>query len=142
MSQEINSAAQEEQFGEVQASENTIDTNSQNEPADISQLSLKEILQLFEELLQRGDQQEMYKNADVIKAAFYKALKREKIASGVYTAPEESVINLSEDVQNDEEQSTSDSPEVENSEEAEGSAPVSVNPFAEIERIQATLYTL
>lgn len=141
MSQEINSAAQEEQFGEVQASENTIDTNSQNEPADISQLSLKEILQLFEELLQRGDQQEMYKNADVIKAAFYKALKREKIASGVYTAPEESVINLSEDVQNDEEQSTSDSPEVENSEEAEGSAPVSVNPFAEIERGFKQLYT-
>ena len=41
------------------------------------------LTQLLQEMIERGDQQELYKNADVIKAAFYKELRKEKIASGI-----------------------------------------------------------
>ena len=51
---------------------------------DYSEMSLNEILNLFKEMLERKDQQELYKNAEPIKAAFYKVLRKEKIASGVF----------------------------------------------------------
>ena len=51
---------------------------------DYSSMGLKEIIQAFEEMLARGDQQELYKYSDVIKASFYKVLKREKIAAGAF----------------------------------------------------------
>ncbi len=51
---------------------------------DYSNKSLNEILTLFKEMLDRGDQQELYKNAEIIKAAFYKVLRKEKIASGEF----------------------------------------------------------
>lgn len=50
---------------------------------DYSEKSLNEILTLFQQMLDRGDQQEMYKSAEVLKAAFYKVLRREKLASGL-----------------------------------------------------------
>ncbi|MGM9774523.1 MAG: DUF349 domain-containing protein [Candidatus Egerieousia sp.] len=49
--------------------------------------SLSEILALFTEMLERGDQQEIYKNAEVIKASFYKVLRREKMAAGLFVQP-------------------------------------------------------
>ncbi len=49
--------------------------------------SLSEILSLFTEMLERGDQQEIYKNAEVIKASFYKVLRREKMAAGLFVQP-------------------------------------------------------
>lgn len=52
-----------------------------------SDKSLNEILTLFEEMLERGDQQEIYKNAEVIKASFYKVLRREKMAAGLFVQP-------------------------------------------------------
>lgn len=57
------------------------------EPVDYSSKNLSEILRLFEEMIERGDQQELYKNADIIKAAFYKVLRKEKIASGMFVQP-------------------------------------------------------
>lgn len=51
---------------------------------DYSSMGLKDIIREFEEMLARGDQQELYKYSDVIKASFYKVLKREKIAAGAF----------------------------------------------------------
>ena len=43
---------------------------------DYSNKTLKEIIEIFRQMLDKGDQQEMYKNADALKAAFYKILKK------------------------------------------------------------------
>ena len=51
---------------------------------DYSTMNLKDIIQAFQDMLDRADQQELYKNADAMKAAFYKVLKREKVAAGVF----------------------------------------------------------
>lgn len=119
MSQELNTTAPEEQFKEVDILENTQSKDSLSEYPDHSNKSLKEIIQIFQELLDRGDQQEMYKYAEGIKAAFYKALKREKIAAGFHTPIEstEGTEKESEDNQ------------------------VSNNPFAELERGFKELYS-
>ena len=85
---------------------------------ELSSKSLKEIIQIFQGIVERGDQQEMYKYSDGVKAAFYKALKREKISSG-FLAPAENVAG---------------------DEESTEEAPVSENPFAEIERGFKSLY--
>lgn len=76
---------------------------------DYSEMGLKDIIQSFQEMLDRGDQQELYKYSEIIKAAFYKVLKKEKIASGMFADKE--------GAQDDNAEKT-----------------VSNNPFAEIER--------
>lgn len=88
---------------------------------DYSAMSLKEITQIFLEMLDKGEQQELYKHAEFIKAAFYKVLKKEKIAAGLY-------IQESEEIPS----------EGEGQDEA---AHVSNNPFAEIERGFKELYS-
>jgi hypothetical protein len=119
MTQEVNNPAPQEQFEENKALENTQSTESVNSVTDYSELSLKEIIQVFQEMLERGDQQEMYRCADNIKAAFYKTLKKEKIAAGMTTTPGE---------------------EKEEGETGEEDGVISVNPFAEIERGFKELY--
>jgi len=118
MDQEIIPTAPEEQFKEGEILENTLSNDSLTEYPDHSNKSLKEILQIFQELIERGDQHEMYKLAEGIKAAFYKALKREKIAAG-FIAPSENVENTEEELQE---------------------TVVSHNPFAKIERGFKELY--
>lgn len=54
---------------------------------DFSTKTLKEITEIFQQLLGKGDQQELYKYADALKTAFYKILKKEKIAAGVFETP-------------------------------------------------------
>ena len=115
----MNTTAPEEQFKEVEILENTQSKDSLSEYPDHSNKSLKEIIQIFQELLDRGDQQEMYKYAEGIKAAFYKALKREKIAAGFHT-PIESTEGTG--VESEDNQ-------------------VSNNPFAELERGFKELYS-
>ena len=87
------------------------------EVPDYSEMGLKEILDVFQMLLDRGDMQLLYKHADSIKATFYKTLRKEKIESG-FIAPSEDVIS-----------DGTDSGEV-----------VSINPFAEVERGFKELY--
>ena len=58
--------------------------NKISEFPDYSTMNLKDIIQAFQDMLDRADQQELYKNADAMKAAFYKVLKKEKIAAGVF----------------------------------------------------------
>jgi hypothetical protein len=119
MTQEINNSAPQEQFEENKALENTQSTESAQAATDYSEMSLKEIIQVFQEMIERGDQQEMYRCADNIKAAFYKTLKKEKIAAGV-TAPA------------NEEREEGEPQEEENI--------ISNNPFAELERGFKELY--
>ena len=54
---------------------------------DLSDKSLNEILSLFGQMIEEGDQQKLYKYAEPIKAAFYKVLRKEKIASGSFVEP-------------------------------------------------------
>lgn len=85
---------------------------------DFSTKTLKEITEIFQQLLGKGDQQELYKYADALKTAFYKILKKEKIAAGVFETPAVAVEK--------------------NQSEGEGSGndleQVSANPYVEIER--------
>ena len=92
---------------------------------DYSIKSLSEILRLFQEMIERGDQQELYKNADIIKASFYKVLKKEKIASGMFMQPGSEDAATAGEVKKTQ----------------EGEETVSNNPFAEIERGFKELYT-
>ena len=94
---------------------------SVNNLDNLQEMSLKEIVQSFQGMLDRGDQQEMYKYADSIKATFYKVLKKEKIAIG-YVAISHEEPNTGE--------THEDSDDVK----------VSENPFAEIERGFKDLY--
>ena len=121
MTQDINNSAPQEQFEESKALENTPSTESVPATTDYSELNLKEIIQLFQEMIDRGDQQEMYRCADNIKAAFYKTLKKEKIAAGLTTPVSEGIedsVHKEEDEDNI----------------------ISVNPFAELERGFKELY--
>ncbi|MBO7278714.1 MAG: DUF349 domain-containing protein [Bacteroidales bacterium] len=104
------------EFVEEQETETLVEELLMN----LSEQSLNEILRVFEEVLERGNQQEMYRCADPIKASFYKALKREKIAAGYVepAAPVDETV-LEEDGQAEE---------------------VSNNPFAEVERGFKELY--
>ena len=76
MSEDLNPIAPQEQSVE------------QEETIDYSNKGLKEITDIFQELLDSEDMQQQYKNAEALKAAFYKTLRREKLASGVAEIPE------------------------------------------------------
>lgn len=83
------------------------------EKIDYSNKGLKEIADIFQELLENAEMQKLYKHAEALKAAFYKTLRKEKIAAGVEQPKE--------------------------GEEPAGEA-VSTNPFAEVERGFKELY--
>lgn len=123
MSQDLNPMSLNETADVEKNSEDTAEKTNQlqvNDYIDYSQLSMLELVQLFQEMLNRGDQQEMYKKADVIKAEFYKVLRKEKIAIG-FQVPQEGEVSIVID-------------EEENKD-------VSLNPFAEMERGFKQLYT-
>ena len=82
--------------------------------------NLAELVKLFEELVQDEERMKKSKEAETIKAAFYKRLQKEKAEAG-YEAPEV------------------EAEEIEEVEEAVETA-VSENPFAEIERGFKELY--
>lgn len=70
---------------------------------DYNTKSLKELVDLFNQLLETENHQVIYKNAEVIKATFYKTLKKEKIAGG-YAVVENPVLEsdvAGEDLQNE-----------------------------------------
>ena len=131
MSEETKITAPQGQFEEVveqnvpvlETTEEIIENNQIEEEVsliseeilhDLANKSLKEIVTLFESLVENGDQQEMYKYAEPIKAIFYKTLKKEKIAAGFVVPAEDATVE------------TEEASEVEEK--------VSDNPFAEIER--------
>lgn len=81
---EVKEAKKEEkETKEVSEAKNQGDVKGEHSP-DYSEMGLKDIIQAFQAMVDRGDQQELYKYSEIIKAAFYKVLKKEKIASGLF----------------------------------------------------------
>lgn len=72
MNQELNTPALNEQNGEENLPDITPE-ESASDYLDYSAKSLLEIIDAFQKMLDRADQQELYKNADIIKAAFIKS---------------------------------------------------------------------
>ena len=122
---------QEEVVGivEAPAAESVQETEKENEKTDFSGKGLKEIVDIFKDLLEGENMQQLYKHAEALKAAFYKNLRKEKIASGIEQPAAEAVELPVE--------GAAEAPAAE--EPAEES--VSVNPFAEIERGFKDLYS-
>ncbi|MCI1779598.1 MAG: DUF349 domain-containing protein [Bacteroidales bacterium] len=99
-------------------------------------MSLKEIMGSFEEMIARGNQQELYKNADLIKASFYKILRKEKTEAGFYSDDVAGPVKVISD------KVTSESEEKEEAEvPSEVKEVVSNNPFEEIENAFKDLYS-
>ena len=116
------------------------------ENVDLNSKGLKELVDFFQELLDGEDVQKLHKYAESIKAAFYKTLRKEKIAAGYQApaadaaeaaAPEEAVEPAAEGVPAEAEAAA---PAGEAAAPAEAPETVSVNPFAEIERGFKDLY--
>lgn len=93
----------------------------EEETIDLNNKGLKELVDFFQNLLDGDDVQKLHKYAESIKAAFYKNLRKEKIAAG-FISPE-----------------SAEAP-AEGAEPAAENENVSVNPFAEIERGFKELY--
>ena len=92
------------------------------EPAvNYSELTLAELVKLFEELVQNEERMKMSKEAEAIKAAFYKRLQKEKADAGLVSEP------------------VAETGETE-TEEAPVEETASGNPFVEIERGFKDLY--
>ena len=92
------------------------------EPAvNYSELTLAELVKLFEELVQNEERMKMSKEAEAIKAAFYKRLQKEKADAGLISEP----VIEAEDAET-EETSVEETP--------------SENPFVEIEKGFKDLY--
>ena len=92
------------------------------EPAvNYSELTLAELVKLFEELVQNEERMKMSKEAEAIKAAFYKRLQKEKADAGLVAEP----------VAETEEAEAEETPVEEASSE---------NPFVEIEKGFKDLY--
>ena len=115
---------------------------------DYSNKGLKELVDLFQELLDKGDVQQLYKYAEGIKAAFYKTLKKEKIAAGfqpAVTAVAQQAEQAAEAAADAVETAVEAAADAEQAAAAEVVAPqegeeVSANPFAELERGFKDLY--
>ena len=142
MSEDLNPVVPaEEQPVEIQETatveapvEETAEPVAESDPAeetpknDFSNLGLKEIVDAFKELLEGENMQQLYKHAEALKAAFYKNLRKEKIASGVMQPAETAAP-----------EAPAAGEEAAPEEAAE--EPVSFNPFAEIERGFKDLYS-
>ncbi len=108
-----------------------VDNKDLNELLDYSQMSMDGLIQIFQQMLERGDQQELYKNAELIKTAFYRILKKEKVAISA-NMESESVSEVSDSA------SESVIVDAENGQVQEVAAN---NPFADTERNFKVLYS-
>ncbi len=126
-----------EEVVEVSATELRGAIVSEEELNHLADKTLKEILDTFENLVENGDIMELNRQAEYIKATFYKVLKEEKIAACVIS-PEEVAVEMpvaEESNQPVESEDQTEEPEVEISEES-----VVANPFIEVERAFKSLY--
>ena len=120
---------------------------SEEELKKLASKSLKEIVEAFRNLVDNGDIMELNRQAEYIKATFYKVLKEEKIASGYHVLPGAADYVPSQeeeemqDALSEEQMAETETVEEEEAVEAtDAQAPVSVNPFIEIERAFKELY--
>ena len=112
----------------------------EDETIDYSNKGLKDILDIFQDLLDGDDVQKLHKHAESLKAAFYKTLRKEKIVAGFQQAGDVSAIAdvVAEDTVGVPVEDNA-SADVETSGKKEDEK-VSVNPFAEVERGFKDLY--
>lgn len=117
---------------------------SEEEIQKLGTKSLKEIVDLFEKLVDEGDIMEMNKQAEYIKATFYKVLKEEKIASGYMTMPDVEVSDNEEDGASVEELEEQQAEPLENENEESvneiSESEEVANPFIQIERAFKEIY--
>ena len=120
---------------------------SEEELKKLASKSLKEIVEAFRNLVDNGDIMELNRQAEYIKATFYKVLKEEKIASGYHVlpgaadyVPSQEEEEMQEALSEEQMAETEAVEEEEAVEAADTQAPVSVNPFIEIERAFKELY--
>ena len=123
----VENAAAEEPAESAEAPETAAENK---ERTDFSNLGLKEIVDTFKELIEGENMQQLYKNAEALKAAFYKNLRKEKIASGIEQPAEVQAESAPAEKEAESQAQTEEPAE----------APVSYNPFAEIERGFKDLY--
>ena len=114
---------------------------------DFSTKSLKELVDSLKEFIDESDIRKLNKYAEVIKACFYKTLKKEKVAVGFDEAAEEAVKASMADIPTEgpvaEEAPAAAETQAEPASEAAEPAAEEVaatNPFAEIERGFKDLY--
>ena len=116
----------------VQKAETSEEVVEQEEKLpNYGEMSLAELSQLFEQLAGSDDRMSKSKEAEAIKAAFYKKLSKEKAAAGFEVSAEEPVEN---DVE------TENSVEESVKEESADEKQVSSNPFAALENGFKAIY--
>ena len=122
MSEEIIPGAQASDVPETVEIVEVEDVNEVVESAvNWSEKNLAELVKAFEELVQNEERMKMSKEAEAIKAAFYKRLLKEKADAG---------YNVAESVEEVDQENV----------EAETEAETADNPFAEIEKGFKELY--
>lgn len=110
------------------------------ETPDYSEMSLAELSQKFQELADSEDRMSKSKEAEAIKAAFYKKLSREKAAAGLETTEvPESTVEAEQSEQPEAVAELSVEPETEASAETETPS-VLANPFAALENGFKAIY--
>lgn len=110
------------------------------ETPDYSEMSLAELSQKFQELADSEDRMSKSKEAEAIKAAFYKKLSREKAAAGLETPEEpESTVEAEQSEQPEAVAEPSVEPETEASAETETPS-ILANPFAALENGFKAIY--
>lgn len=103
----------------------------EEETIDLNNKGLKELVDFFQELLDGDDLQKLHKYAEPVKAAFYKTLRKEKIAAGFIT-PVETAEPAGEAAAGEQDAAQQA--------DAPAEDKVSVNPFSELERGFKDLY--
>ena len=110
------------------------------ETPDYSEMSLAELSQKFQELADSEDRMSKSKEAEAIKAAFYKKLSREKAAAGLETTEvPESTVEAEQSEQPEAVAEPSVEPETEASAETETPS-ILANPFAALENGFKAIY--
>lgn len=115
----------EEIIPEVEMTSDVVESN-----VNYSELTLAELVHAFEHLAVNEERMKMLKDAEAIKAAFYRRLQREKAEAGLAVSATEDTVEESDEASSDIESTPSE--QVQES--------VSDNPFAEIERGFKSLY--
>ena len=112
---------------EAVETETAKEKEAENEKTDFSSKGLKELVDTFKEMIDGENMMQLYKHAEALKAAFYKNLRKEKIASGL-EQPAEAAGEAAAEAAGEAAGAPADEP-------------VSSNPFAEIERGFKDLYS-
>ena len=97
-----------------------------------SEMTLAELVQAFEQLAANEERMKMFKEAEAIKAAFYRRLLKEKADAGIVS------VAVAEEDSQDEEVGSQEQAEDESAAQMQES--VSDNPFDEIEKGFKNLY--